>query len=102
MHVPIYGLMYGGLGLQVAAEAARLTGRLAMAPGYGLAAIGTFSQMAAMVFARADAGAALSAAFTAYYLNRWWHGGGGTGTRRRLRDLRERFFGTRRTAPAAA
>lgn len=31
----------------------------------------------------------------------WWHGGGGDGTRRRLRALRRLFRGVRRTAPAA-
>lgn len=32
----------------------------------------------------------------------WWTHGGGDGTRRRLRRLRSRFAGVRRTAPAAA
>ncbi|MET8681982.1 hypothetical protein ABZW18_31500 [Streptomyces sp. NPDC004647] len=30
----------------------------------------------------------------------WWHGGGGDGTRRRLRTWRSRFHAVRRTAPA--
>jgi glycerol uptake facilitator-like aquaporin len=92
-------LLYSGLGLQVAAEAARLTGRLATAPGYGLAAVGTFVQTTGAVIAHDGPLATLCAALTAYYLHRWWHSGGGTGKRRRLRDLRK-FLGTRRTAPS--
>lgn len=36
----------------------------------------------------------------AYCVYRWWNGGGGDGTKRRLRALRNRFAGVRRTAPA--
>lgn len=32
----------------------------------------------------------------------WWNSGGGDGTRRRLRELRKRFEGTRRAAPVPA
>lgn len=35
-------------------------------------------------------------------LYRWWHGGGGDGTRRRLRRLAGHFRGVRRTAPTTA
>jgi hypothetical protein len=45
---------------------------------------------------------ALNAACCAWYLWLWWHSGGGDGTKRRLRRLRTRFTGVRRTAPATA
>lgn len=32
----------------------------------------------------------------------WWRNGGGDGTKRRLKKLKERFEGTRRTAPVTA
>lgn len=45
---------------------------------------------------------ALPAAMCAYCLWLWWRNGGGDGTKRRLRELREKFTPARRTAPAAA
>jgi hypothetical protein len=45
--------------------------------------------------------AAVNAAALAWALWLWWNGGGGDGTRRRLRRLAGRFQGVRRTAPAA-
>lgn len=44
----------------------------------------------------------LHAAFTAWMAWAWWHGGGGDGTRRRLKSWARRFQGVRRTAPAGA
>lgn len=38
----------------------------------------------------------------AVFAYRWWTGGGGDGTRRRLRSLRPRFTPSRRTAPQSA
>jgi hypothetical protein len=32
----------------------------------------------------------------------WWHGGGGKNTKRRLKKLKEKFVGNRRTAPQTA
>ncbi|MCC9686926.1 hypothetical protein [Streptomyces sp. MNU103] len=46
--------------------------------------------------------AALAAAAFALDVYRWWKGGGGSGTRRRLRALAARFRGVRRTAPTTA
>jgi hypothetical protein len=43
--------------------------------------------------------AVFAAAMSALFAHRWWRGGGGDGTRRRLRALRRRFSGVRRTAP---
>lgn len=45
---------------------------------------------------------AMFAVAAAAWLAGWWHNGGGGGTRRRLRSLRERFAGRRRTAPVYA
>jgi threonine/homoserine/homoserine lactone efflux protein len=42
----------------------------------------------------------LGALYFAYFAYQWWKGGGGDGTKRRLRKLR-RFLPVRRTAPAA-
>ncbi len=44
--------------------------------------------------------ALVDAAVCAYLAHLWWTGGGGSGTRRRLRALASRFRGVRRTAPA--
>ena len=43
--------------------------------------------------------ASVQAAFCAVFAYFWWHRGGGDGTRRRLRSLRRKFSGVRRTAP---
>lgn len=46
--------------------------------------------------------ASLMAAFTAFGAWNWWTGGGGDGTKRRLRAVARAFRGVRRTAPVAA
>lgn len=46
--------------------------------------------------------ALIDAAGCAFYAHGWWHGGGGDGPRRRLRQLRRRFRAIRRTAPTTA
>ena len=38
----------------------------------------------------------------ALYLLVWWNNGGGDGTKRRRKKLKEKFVGTRRTAPVMA
>jgi len=43
---------------------------------------------------------AYNSGICAWCAHRWWTGGGGDGTRRRLRSLRRRFSPVRRTAPA--
>lgn len=45
--------------------------------------------------------ASLYAGIAAVFEWAWWHSGGGHGTKRRLRRLRARFAGVRRTAPAS-
>lgn len=44
----------------------------------------------------------IGAASTALSAWSWWHGGGGDGTRRRLKSWARRFQGVRRTAPQGA
>ena len=44
----------------------------------------------------------LHAALGAWSAWSWWHGGGGDGTRRRLKSWARRFQGVRRTAPQGA
>ncbi len=46
-------------------------------------------------------GAGLNGAVCVWCAWAWWHGGGGDGTRRRLRSLGRAFRGVRRTAPSA-
>ncbi|MEL3944836.1 hypothetical protein [Streptomyces sp. LNU-CPARS28] len=46
--------------------------------------------------------AVFDTAVCAYFAWCWWHGGGGDGTRRRLRSWARRFRGVRRTAPAGS
>jgi hypothetical protein len=44
----------------------------------------------------------LHAGIAAWSAWAWWHGGGGDGTKRRLKSWARRFQGVRRTAPSAA
>lgn len=46
--------------------------------------------------------ASIGASSTALSAWLWWHGGGGDGTRRRLKSWARRFQGVRRTAPQGA
>ncbi|MFF7966709.1 hypothetical protein ACFZC3_15245 [Streptomyces sp. NPDC007903] len=44
----------------------------------------------------------VNTAMAAWWFYGWWHGGGGDDTRRKLRRLRDRFQGVRRTAPSTS
>jgi len=69
---------------------------------YGLASVGLFVQVVACVLAHLMTVAALDTSTGTYAAYMWWKGGGGDGTRRRLRSIGRLFSGTRRTAPASA
>lgn len=87
-------LVWLGFGIQIAEPRRRQLGRLFEAAGQAVLAILDFRIHQAI--------GALNAMACAYCLWRWWNGGGGNDTKRRLRKLRTRFAGVRRTAPAAA
>ncbi|MEV6791297.1 hypothetical protein AB0M87_04690 [Streptomyces sp. NPDC051320] len=91
-----------GLALILCALAGSLTGRLARHNVFGLDAI------AWGLFGIQDARegswpwALVMAGGCAYLAWKWWTGGGGDGTKRRLRQLGKLFQPTRRTAPSPA
>lgn len=91
-----------GLGVALFAVAGCLTGRVSSARIDFL--FGVANGLYALQGVRGGhwLGAVISGAFSAYCFYAWWHGGGGDHTRRRLRQLRRRFEGVRRTAPATA
>ncbi len=89
-----WALLACDVAVWVALPQRRQVGRLLMAATNAVFALADF-------LIREPLGA-LNAAACGYYLWAWWRGGGGDGTRRRLRRLRERFTPVRRTAPAAA
>ena len=79
-----------------------VTGRLATHHIDGILAVanGLFSIAA---ISRGSLGwAVFSGAACAVGAYRWWHGGGGDGTRRRLREAVRGFAAVRRTAPQTA
>ncbi|MFK0047778.1 hypothetical protein ACIQU4_27580 [Streptomyces sp. NPDC090741] len=91
-----------GIGVEVFAAAALLTGRITYPTMAGLLGVACVFFGIGSLLNGSDMWAAIHAALAALYLHQWWHGGGGGRTLRRLRDLRNRFQGTRRTAPATA
>ncbi|MEV6421867.1 hypothetical protein [Streptomyces sp. NPDC051662] len=78
-----------GTGIQIFTLATFFTRRIGRAAASGL--MGASNGL----YAAVDAGLA------AYFVHDWWHRGGGDGTRRRLRRLRNSFRAPRRTAPTA-
>jgi hypothetical protein len=67
---------------------------------YGCFALGNGLCLVSDVMDANQFTATLSGAICAYCAWGWWNSGGGNGTKRRLRALRRRFQGVRRTAPA--
>ncbi|MER7937850.1 MULTISPECIES: hypothetical protein [unclassified Streptomyces] len=81
---------------------ARITGRITDGQAYAGDTLATFLMLIWTVREQAWLFSdAFSAAF-AVTLWHWWNNGGGTGTRRRFRELRRRFQGVRRTASQTA
>lgn len=87
-------LAWVGCAVEVAVPQRKQLGRLIGAAGQAVLAVGDFQVHQPL--------GALNAAACAWCLWKWWRDGGGDGTKRRLRKLRARFVGVRRTAPAAA
>ncbi|MEU4172135.1 hypothetical protein AB0F46_35290 [Streptomyces sp. NPDC026665] len=75
-----------------------LTDRIKPRAFAGFLAMWSGVQLLACVVQRATIPASIQAAVVALALWFWWKGGGGDDTKRRLRSLRRRFHGVRRTA----
>lgn len=90
------------LGLFAIGFADMLTRRLAWHTRSGVLALADASYTVHCIHEGHLLGAVMGSIGTAWMAYQWWTGGGGDGTRRRLRHLRRRFTGVRRTAPQAA
>lgn len=96
---PLFTAAVAVIGVTVVGRAAR---RLSHATGSLLCGIGATAVACDSIRASMPVPAAINAAAAAWNLWLWWNNGGGDNTRRRLRNLKKRFQGVRRTAPAPA
>ncbi|WP_326804911.1 hypothetical protein OIE49_29440 [Streptomyces sp. NBC_01788] len=94
-------IVIGG-GLLACAVAGRLTGRIAPHTTAGLAGLANSLISIQSIREGLWLTGLFNGAVCAFCLYVWWHGGGGDGTRRRLRQLRRSFKAVRRTAPTSA
>jgi apolipoprotein N-acyltransferase len=78
------------------------TGRLPYWRSSGLYALANALCLLADVLAHDRVIAPVNGAVCVWAAFAWWKGGGGDGTKRRLRSLARKFTPTRRTAPAMA
>jgi hypothetical protein len=92
-------LFIAGLVIWVTALAGAVTRRLSGSSVNGLLAIMSASFMINDMLNGSTPFAVFQAACCAWFAYAWWTRGGGGGTRRRLRALRRKFTGVRRTAP---
>lgn len=81
---------------------ASFTGRISWYRASGIVALGSVPVIAAYALDGQTAVASFFAAMGALNAWIWWKGGGGDGTRRRLKSWARRFQGVRRTAPQGA
>lgn len=81
---------------------ASLLGRISYPQASGIVALGSAPIIAAFALDGAKSVASAFAALAALNAWAWWHGGGGDGTRRRVKSWARRFRGVRRTAPQGA
>jgi hypothetical protein len=95
-------LLIGGNMITWSALLASFLGRISHPQASGIIALGSIPFVAAFALDGATAVASAFAALGALNAWGWWHGGGGDGTRRRLRSWARRFQGVRRTAPQGA
>ena len=77
-------------------------GRLSRPQCSGIVALGCIPFVVGFALDGATSVASAFAALGAINAWGWWHGGGGDGTRRRLKSWARRFQGVRRTAPQGA
>ncbi|MFJ5532409.1 hypothetical protein [Streptomyces sp. NPDC093261] len=97
-----HGLGWASFGLFLCIVAGLASGRLTRRQCSGLLAIAYAVGGLAATLMGQTIGAVFDAALAAFFAHDWWQRGGGGGTRRRLRSLRSKFTGVRRTAPASA
>ncbi|CQR59235.1 hypothetical protein [Streptomyces leeuwenhoekii] len=79
---------------------AAMFGRITRTQSSGIVAIGCIPSIVAFVLDGTTSSASVFAALGAINAWIWWQGGGGDGTRRRLKSWGRRFQGVRRTAPS--
>ncbi|QES45217.1 hypothetical protein DEJ49_33295 [Streptomyces venezuelae] len=91
-----------GMALSVIGLVGLFSGRLARHQCYGVFALANALSALQNIREGSYGWAVFSAAISAACAYAWWHGGGGDGTKRRLRRLARRFQGVRRTAPVGA
>jgi hypothetical protein len=88
------------MGILVITLVALMTRRISSATASGLLALGNYGLCLAGFITENTVAASIAGAGATYFAWDWWNDGGGDGTKRRLRALRDRFRGVRRTAPA--
>lgn len=84
--------------LLVCGAAAMISRRVKLHTAQGILATVNALLMIARIIDHSVGWALWNAWLCGWFTYLWWHGGG-DGTRRRLRSLRRRFTGVRRTAP---
>jgi hypothetical protein len=70
--------------------------------GLIMAIVGTITMGVSAVMGHNTLNAAIAAAYTAWWIWKWWNNGGGTKLRKRLTSLRRRFVVGRVTQPQGA
>jgi len=90
---------WAAIAVLVFSHAAWITGRIRSHESAGLDAIGEGMLSIVAIRAGEHFWAVWFAALCVLSARTWWRGGGGDGTKRRLRSLRRAFQGVRRTAP---
>lgn len=91
-----------GIAFVVCGLAAAFAGHLAQYQCDGLCALSCVPYAVDSIRSGNSLWTVIDAALFAFFAYRWWTGGGGDGTKRRLRSLQRRFTPSRRTAPSAA
>lgn len=95
-------LQYISGGLAGGALAGYFLGRISETTANAVWAVANFLSGIAFVLESDPFWACWCAGISAWCAYSWWHGGGGDGTRRRLKKWARRFQGVRRTAPSNA
>lgn len=95
-------LAAAGCSLLAVSLAAYATGRISQHALNGLLTVCNSLNLASAVLRNDRITGGIVAGALALSAWLWWHGGGGDGTKRRLRSWGRKFTGVRRTAPAGA
>ncbi|MFD8901275.1 hypothetical protein [Streptomyces ardesiacus] len=86
----------------VAGLAMMMTGLVSPSHYWGIMTLVQIPQFTLGFLTGNTVAASISAGAAACFAWMWWNGGGGDGTKRRVRKWARRFRGVRRTAPAGA